>query len=355
MKKILFMTNHLQYSNGVATVLKSIANELVRRGFDVDIVCLFLCEDEWVKNELDERVKVKRVFKTYFRGFARLVDMIPDSVLYRKIVKEKYDVEVAFQFGMPTKILSASKNPNKVAWIHGYGEEYLKRHEKFSKIVTCAAEAAERYKKAFRYPERVTYLYNPVDEKIVIEKSERECAVKKENGKFIFGTVGRLSPEKGYDRLIKIYAKIADKVENSELWIIGNGPEEEKLKSLVKETGTDGRVKLFGRQTNPYNFMKQFDVFVCSSYSEGMSTVCTEALMLGVPCVSTLVGGSEELIEKYGCGVVARSDEEFEKSLLNVYENRDLLENYKSHIGDNDELLYDSRVNKIVGFFETSE
>ena len=155
--------------------------------------------------------------------------------------------------------------------------------------------------------------------------------------------------------MIKIYAKIADKVENSELWIIGNGPEEEKLKSLVKETGTDGRVKLFGRQTNPYNFMKQFDVFVCSSYSEGMSTVCTEALMLGVPCVSTLVGGSEELIEKYGCGVVARSDEEFEKSLLNVYENRDLLEDYKSHIGDNDELLYDSRVNKIVGFFETSE
>ena len=66
MKKILFMTNHLQYSNGVATVLKGYANELVRRGFEVDIVCLFLCEDEWVKNELDERVKVKRVFKTYF-------------------------------------------------------------------------------------------------------------------------------------------------------------------------------------------------------------------------------------------------------------------------------------------------
>lgn len=41
MKKILFMTNHLQYSNGVATVLKGYANELVRRGFEVDIVCLF--------------------------------------------------------------------------------------------------------------------------------------------------------------------------------------------------------------------------------------------------------------------------------------------------------------------------
>ena len=173
MKKILFMTNHLQYSNGVATVLKGYANELVRRGFDVDIVCLFLCEDEWVKNELDERVKVKRVFKTYFRGFARLVDMIPDSVLYRKIVKEKYDVEVAFQFGMPTKILSASKNPNKVAWIHTYDNYHLKQHEKFAKIVTCAADATERYKKVFRYPERVTYLYNPVDEKIVIEKSVR--------------------------------------------------------------------------------------------------------------------------------------------------------------------------------------
>lgn len=55
--------------------------------------------------------------------------------------------------------------------------------------------------------------------------------------------------------------------------------------------------------------MSKSDLFVCSSYREGFSTVCTEALILGVPVVSTRISGAEELVAD-GCGVVTENDEE---------------------------------------------
>ncbi len=352
MKKLLFIINHLQYSNGVATALKGYVNELVKRDYQVDIVCLFLCEEDFVKKEIDPRVRVIKSFNRYFRGFSRLIDLIPNKLLYKKLVKDKYDVEIAFQFGLPTKILSASPNPNKVAWIHGYGEGHLKEHEKYSHVIACAKDSVNKYKKVFKFPERIGYLYNPIKEDLIIEKSERPCAVVKEPQKFVYGAVGRLSPEKGYERLIRVFSKIAKEVPDSELWIVGDGPERKNLENAVAELAMEGRVKLLGGQDNPYNFIKQFDIFICSSYNEGFSTVCVEALMLKVPCISTFVGGSEELIKNYGCGEVVYSDEELGQTMLKVYKNEALIEGYRSHIGDNKELLYNDRIGKIINFFE---
>lgn len=352
LKSICFLTNHLDYSNGVATALTGYANELIKHGFVVDVVCLFTCNDEFVKSEFDPRVNVIKVYGKYFHGMARIVDLLPDKLLYKKAIKKRYDVEVAFQFGLPTKILAASKNPNTVAWIHGYGEQFLKFHKRFSKIVTCAKDAAEKYKRVYPYPERIKHLYNLIDESAVIEKSHKPCAACKPKDVFVYGTVGRLSPEKGFDRLIKCYAEVKNGLSLSELWIVGEGKERDKLEKIIVDNGLNDRVKLFGEQSNPYNYVSQFDVFVCSSFSEGMSTACTEAMLLGVPCISTFVGGSEELIKEDGCGKIVYSDQELCSCMKDIYKNETVLKEYRIAIDKKADLRYADRAAEVIDFFE---
>ena len=69
-------------------------------------------------------------------------------------------------------------------------------------------------------------------------------------------------------------------------------------------------MKLLGFVDNPYRLMSQCDLFVCSSVAEGFSTAATEALILGLPVVTTDCSGMEELLGKEECGLIVDNDEE---------------------------------------------
>jgi CDP-glycerol glycerophosphotransferase len=64
-----------------------------------------------------------------------------------------------------------------------------------------------------------------------------------------------------------------------------------------------------GRKNNPFPYVKGADVFVLSSDYEGLPTVLYEALILGVPCVSTAVAGADEILEP-GIGIITPKSEE---------------------------------------------
>lgn len=111
-------------------------------------------------------------------------------------------------------------------------------------------------------------------------------------------TAGRLVPQKGYDRLIDVVGRLVKDGFIFELWILGEGTFEdtEKLKDQARNCGASDYIKFLGFQDNPYKYMTQCDLFVCSSRSEGYSTVVTEALILGIPVVSTRCAGTDELL-----------------------------------------------------------
>lgn len=66
--------------------------------------------------------------------------MIPPRRIYKKFIKEKYDLEVAFQFGIPTKCIAVSENPHKLCWMHTYDANMVLRdyYKKFPKVVKCS-------------------------------------------------------------------------------------------------------------------------------------------------------------------------------------------------------------------------
>ena len=102
-KKICISFEHMKASNGVSRAGMAIANILAPK-YDVTLVPLFSFEHQTLKM-IKPDVKVHKVFGFYFRGFAKIVDLIPDRLLYWFIFgRRHFDLEIAFQMIMPTKL-----------------------------------------------------------------------------------------------------------------------------------------------------------------------------------------------------------------------------------------------------------
>ena len=151
-----------------------------------------------------------------------------------------------------------------------------------------------------------------------------------EHQKPLLVTVGRLEHQKGYDRLVRIVKRLADEGFRFELWILGTGSQEEQLKQYIRENHLEECVKLLGFHTNPYKYIVQGDLFVCSSRSEGYSTAVTEALILGLPVITTECSGMAELLKDGECGIITNNDEDaFYEGLKGILSDAILLEHYK--------------------------
>lgn len=103
--------------------------------------------------------------------------------------------------------------------------------------------------------------------------------------RYIVG-MGRLAPEKGFDRLIKAFHLVEKDCPGWKLLIVGEGPLRTDLTRLVASLGLEGRVVLPGRVDNPRTLFRRCALFALSSESEGFSMVLVEAMSAGVPVVS---------------------------------------------------------------------
>jgi glycosyltransferase involved in cell wall biosynthesis len=108
---------------------------------------------------------------------------------------------------------------------------------------------------------------------------------------------GRLSPEKGFDVFIATAARIAKERQDIGFVIFGEGPLQGELASLISQYSLQDRFVLAGFHANLELILPVADVFVISSFTEGLPVVLLEALLAGVPVVATAVGGIPEVIE----------------------------------------------------------
>ncbi|MCF7823973.1 MAG: glycosyltransferase [Candidatus Marinimicrobia bacterium] len=110
------------------------------------------------------------------------------------------------------------------------------------------------------------------------------------------GFVGRLAPIKNVTFLIDAYAEYLQINRDSSLWIIGDGPEKELLKSKIFQKEMVKNVHFLGWQTNLSEIYNDLDVLALTSLNEGTPVAIIEALSHGVPVVSTNVGGVKSII-----------------------------------------------------------
>ncbi len=102
----------------------------------------------------------------------------------------------------------------------------------------------------------------------------------------VVSAMGRLSAEKGFDLLIKAFAKIADKHPDWGLRIAGDGDERWQLEHIIESKGLTERVELCGWVDQPYAFLRDASLFVLPSRYEGFPNALLEAMACGLPVVS---------------------------------------------------------------------
>lgn len=113
-----------------------------------------------------------------------------------------------------------------------------------------------------------------------------------------FINVGRLSPEKGHENLIKAFYKLSKDNKDTRLYIVGEGPLEKELQKLIKQLDLEGSVFLTGHVSNPYSLISRCDCFVLSSNYEGQGLVLLEAQILNKTIISTNVTGARSVISE---------------------------------------------------------
>jgi glycosyltransferase involved in cell wall biosynthesis len=155
--------------------------------------------------------------------------------------------------------------------------------------------------------DRISVVYNALTSRFdgTVSKEEARRAAGLE-GTLVL-TVARLYKWKNIDLLIKL---VPDLPAGSKLVIVGDGPEEDALKSLAAELGVAGRVVFVGRvpQQRVALYLRAADVFVLNTRYEGLSHTILEAMDVGLPVVATAVGGNLELIDDGENGFLVEVD-----------------------------------------------
>jgi glycosyltransferase involved in cell wall biosynthesis len=137
--------------------------------------------------------------------------------------------------------------------------------------------------------------------------------------KLRFITIGRLSEEKGHERILKGLAKVKN---YSYLYtIIGSGPLELKIKDLANELGVLDNIKFIAHTSKVLDYLSESNFFIQGSYVEGFPNAVLESCSVGTPVLAfNCPGGTKEIIEDGINGFLAVTEDDFNKTLQNLNE-----------------------------------
>jgi len=125
----------------------------------------------------------------------------------------------------------------------------------------------------------------------------------------LFGSVGRLVPVKNYACLIRAAQAVLQALPHAALLFVGDGPLQAELTSLAQQLGLGAKVHFLNWRKDVPQILRELDVFVLSSFSEGMSNSILEAMAARTPVVATAVGGNTELVVDGKTGLLVPSDD----------------------------------------------
>lgn len=308
---------------GAETVLINFINSIDYNKYDVT---LFLVVDKGpLREKLPKNISYKYLSKNYF--LFRVICYLYAKYNMRFLIKlfslklnGNYDIAISFLDGITTDFIILSKAKYKKLfsvvqsnyWHYGQKTKYLKsnigkrraqlRYRQVDAVICVSESVKEGFVKVFGGDYNTKVIYSPIMNAKLLQESLKPFQIDTE--RFNIVALGRLVPVKGYENLIKAVALLVDQQAFKHVYvrIIGTGELFDKLSKMIYEMGLENHVELCGFIENPYPIILKSDLFVMTSFSEGLPTALCEAMILGKPVMVTNVSGCSEVVDggKYG-------------------------------------------------------
>ena len=235
--------------------------------------------------------------------------------LCKKIVMEamkpfpkKYDYAIGF-FG-PHYLLTEKVNARvKVGWVHtDYSNDLEKPDFEFItpmwralNHIACVSTSAEKsFQKVFpMLADRTVVIENIISSKLIYEQAAKfEVDEMKTTNSVKILSVGRFCTAKAFDLIPEVCSTLIERGYCIQWFLIGYGPDENLIKSKIREYSMEDFVKILGKKTNPYPYMQACDIYVQPSRYEGKAVTVTEAQILHKPVMITRYATSSSQVEE---------------------------------------------------------
>lgn len=240
------------------------------------------------------------------------------ALVFPKIMKE-YDLAIAYHAPNTIPVFYVANNLNarkKVLWLHGdvesnqmTGTLARKYYKCYDHIFTVSKQTKEIFD--FYFPElskRSQVFYNIIDDTYLKGMAEVAPTYTDEFTGVRILTIGRLDFQKGIDRAIETCRRLIECGISVRWYVCGEGEEREKIEALVSTYCLKSDFVLLGNQKNPYGYLRDCDIYVQPSRTEGFCTATNEARIFGKAVVVTNVCGMKEQFVSEKTGIICDND-----------------------------------------------
>lgn len=317
MKKISILSLHLGYG-GIERCVVSLANSLSNR-YKVEIASVYQLYDESAF-DINKRVDVRYLnpglkpnhesLRESFRQ-KNLIKIIREGTFSYKVLKKRRKSIIQYIKESDSDVIISTRDifnywlsdygrdgVIKIGWEHNhfhgnnkYANNIVNSAKKLDYLVLVSKELEEFYKKKLLHSSCMcVYIPNSIEK---IPKNVSDLKEKR------IVSVGRLSKEKGYLDLLRVFNTVFSKHPDWKLDIIGDGVERESLEEYIDSHHLNSCVTLHGYQNRDYidSILHQSSIYLMTSFTESFGIVLIEAMSHGLPCISfDSAEGAREII-----------------------------------------------------------
>ena len=296
-KDILIVTGSLR-RGGAERVISILSNELVKRGWTVHICTMLFSA---IGYNLDPRIDIidlSRENKNQNIDTPRMIKSLRDT-----IKNLKPDAVVSFMLTINIVTWMATRGL-RVRFIPSERNDPSTGRGKLKHWLSCKAYASS-FKTVFQTERARSFYSKKIQQNgVVIPNPVNVDQERNSNPKHKIVSVGRLEIQKNRRLLIDAFSDVYKKHPEYTLDIYGEGSQEEELKQLIVELGLTSAVILHGNVNDVHRQIADAEMFVLSSDYEGLSNALLEAMMMGLPCITTDCAGAAEAVEDGVDGII---------------------------------------------------
>ena len=300
--KIFFAIKSLHSTGGMERMTIIIANELLKRGYDVGIIGF--ANEGKPFFEILPKVNIFYLHDSKDKRMSLIRDASRRKLLKKIYQTEKPDVVIFVGSGRSMLNIPAAKGFTTITWEHFNANvnwhllhplSKLLAAKYCDKIVTLTHQDVKNYEQKYGAKNAVC-IPNPITVNVLQKSTLTDKRVL---------AVGRLMPQKGFDLLIDAWSKVENRKNGWKLRIVGKGRMENELIEKINHYSLQDSVEMVPFSNNVVEHYLQSSIFVMSSRFEGLPLVMIEAMATGLPIVSfDCETGPSDIIENNVTGIL---------------------------------------------------